>query len=105
MLPKYCDLSFFFWFSQKTVSLRRSFHCGTIFRSLRIKTLCREAHNYYKEAAEGGDDEVRVTMEFPNKIKPKPTIVTINSFGATLTRATPAAAAAVAAATVRAGCK
>lgn len=65
----------------------------------------RQAHNYYKKAAGGGDGEVRVTMEFPNKIKPKPTVVTINSWGATLSKSTPAAAAAIAAATPRAGCK
>ncbi|WP_370156483.1 hypothetical protein [Ferrovibrio sp.] len=65
----------------------------------------RQAHNYYKKTAAGGDGEVRVTMEFPNKIKPKPTIVTINSWGATLSKSTPAAAAAIAAAAPRAGCK
>jgi hypothetical protein len=63
----------------------------------------REAHNYYKEVADEGDGEIRVTMQFPNKIRPKPTVITIDSFGATLVKAVPAAAAAVAAAPARAG--
>jgi ribonuclease BN (tRNA processing enzyme) len=63
----------------------------------------RQAHSYYEEVAEGGDGDVRVTMEFPNKQKPKPTIVEITYLGATLIKTIPTAAGTIAAETVRAG--
>lgn len=63
----------------------------------------RQAHNYYDEIAVGGDGDIRVTMEFPNKQKPKPTVVEITALGATLIKTIASAAAAIAAEPARAG--
>lgn len=63
----------------------------------------RQAHNYYKDVAKGCDGVIRVTMEWPSKQKPKPTVVDITSWGATLITAVPAAASVVTAEPARAG--
>lgn len=63
----------------------------------------RQAHSYYEEVADGGDGDIRVTMEFPNKQKPKPTVIEITSLGATLVKSVPAAAATLPAQPARAG--
>jgi hypothetical protein len=63
----------------------------------------RQAHNYYKEVADGRDGDIRITMEFPNKQKPKPTVVEITGYGATLVKSLPAAASVVTGEPARAG--
>lgn len=63
----------------------------------------RQAHATYEETAENGDGDIRVTMEFPNKQKPKPTVIEITHLGATLMKSIPQAAAVLPAATPRSG--
>ena len=44
----------------------------------------RQAANYYKDVAYDIDGEFKVTMEHPSEINPKPLVITIDGFGATL---------------------
>lgn len=63
----------------------------------------RQAHNYYLSVAGQIGRKMRVTMEFPNKQSPKPTVIEITSRGAALVMATSALFATAAASPVRAG--
>jgi hypothetical protein len=44
----------------------------------------RQAANYYKRVAEAKDGQYKVTMDLPNKAKPKPSVIKISAFGAEL---------------------
>lgn len=44
----------------------------------------RQAANYYKGVAEDKDGEYKVTMDLPNKAKPKPSVIKITAYGAEL---------------------
>jgi hypothetical protein len=63
----------------------------------------RQAHSYYAEVAEDGDGEIKVTMEHPNKAKPKPIVIEITSTGAKLVKKVLSGAAAAVATPARAG--
>lgn len=63
----------------------------------------RQAHATYEDAVDGSDGGIRVTMEFPSKQKPKPTVIEISYLGATLLKSIPAAAAVLPTETARAG--
>ncbi len=63
----------------------------------------RQALNYYSNVKYMKDGKKRVTMEFPNTSKPKPSVVEISVFGAALIMTVPMGAASVAANPARAG--
>ncbi len=63
----------------------------------------RQAHNYYQSVAAQNGRQMRVTMEYPTKQSPKPTVIEITSRGATILKATSALFATAAASPVRAG--
>lgn len=54
----------------------------------------RQAHAYYRRVATKWGGEIRVTMQFPNESKPRPSVIEITALGATLVMAVANAAAA-----------